>query len=86
MCLGLNCSLGDGYYIKGLHPLESKLFSNQNPSSNKDTLGAEEAAQLKEGEALVRERYEYSNRMLREMGLKEYDIEKEVKDWQEAYC
>lgn len=40
----------------------------------------------KEGGALVRERYKYANRMLREMGLKHYDIEKEVKDWQEVFC
>lgn len=81
--------MDDNGYIRQLEELEGKLYLNKRSSSTlrKEPLGVEKVAELEEeGKALLRERYETCNRMLREMGLKEYDVEKEVKDWQEAYC
>jgi hypothetical protein len=87
MCLGLDFAFYDNGYMVDLLSLQHDLFRNKNLRPDEEPLGVEVASQMKiEGEAVVRERYELCNRMLREMGLKEYDVEQEVKDWQETFC
>lgn len=83
----LACPFDDLTFLKSLGPLEWKLYCNKDSRPDKDLLEDEEIKKLKEeGEALIRRRYELQNHVLREMGMKEYDIEREVEDWREAYC